>query len=397
MPSYKYKAINNAGKYLKGSIIAENPNHLASILRNQKMELISFGIEAKKRIGGINQKTLIALFLHLEELEKAGIPILESVNDLRETGDSAPIRNLMSDISESIKNGSLFSEAMAKHPKIFNSIYIGLVSNGEKTGSLATSFLNIVDDIKWNMEMKRKVRKATIGPIFGIIMMFVVIGVMTTVVVPKVTDFLRSQQINLPLATRALIAFSDFVKSYWYLIVLSPIVTYIINKIMRYWYKFEVYLDSIMLKLPIIGQIIIKIDSARFCQFFGISFKSGLGILECFDAASAVMKNKAIKRNIAIAKQQISDGKSLAEAIKNVGHFPNLVNRMFKIGEESGNMEDALNNIKFFYEREVNDSIERIISLMQPTLTFVMGGMILWIAIAVFGPIYGSFSTMGGR
>jgi type IV pilus assembly protein PilC len=125
-----------------------------------------------------------------------------------------------------------------------------------------------------------------------------------------------------------------------------------------------------------------------------MTFKSGLGVIECLDAASGVIKNKAIKKSIIVVKQQVSDGQSLAKSLALTGYFPNLVIRMFKIGEESGNMESALQNIKFFYDREINDSIDRLVGMIQPTLTIVMGGMIAWITIAVFGPIYGSFSKI---
>jgi type IV pilus assembly protein PilC len=138
----------------------------------------------------------------------------------------------------------------------------------------------------------------------------------------------------------------------------------------------------------------VKIDSAKFCQFFAMTFKSGLGVIECLESGRLVVSNEAMKRSILVVKQQVSDGQSLAKALANSGLFPALVVRMFKVGEESGNMSDALQNVQFFYDREINDSIDRLVGLIQPTLTFVMGGMIAWVTIAVFGPIYGSFSKI---
>ena len=155
-----------------------------------------------------------------------------------------------------------------------------------------------------------------------------------------------------------------------------------------------VIIDDLKLKLPIFGPIINKIDAAKFCQFFSMTFKSGLGVLECLESSSGVIKNSAIKKSIATVRQQVSDGQALSKAIAATGYFPNLVVRMFKIGEESGNMESALNNIKFFYDREINDSIDRLVSMIQPTITIVMGSMIAWITIAVFGPIYSTFSKV---
>ncbi len=398
MNNFRYKAINENGRYVNGKMSADNPSELITLLHQSGLELVSFKQDRQKSSGGssgkIKSKDLITMFVHLEQLEKAGVSIVDSINDLRETAESAKLKNLMQEIYESIKNGNLFSESLAKHPGIFNTTYVGLISMGEKTGNLANSFASIIDDIKWNMDIKRKTKKATTGPMFGLLMMFVVMGIMTTVVVPKVTAFLTTQDIKLPAITVALIKFSDFIKYNWYLIILSPPAVIFIIKILKRSEEIATKIDDIKLKLPIIGPIVNKIDAAKFCQFFSMTFKSGLGVLECLEASSGVIQNKAMKRSIIVVRQQVSDGQSLAKSIALTGYFPNLVIRMFKIGEESGNMESSLLNIKFFYDREINDSIDKLVGMIQPTITLAMGGMIAWITIAVFGPIYGTFSKL---
>jgi type IV pilus assembly protein PilC len=397
MKHYRYKAIDQDGQYSNSKLSAENPSDLATILRSRALELISYKEEKQKSLGlfgGIKNKELISIFVHLEQLERAGVSIVDSISDLRESADSPRVKNLMQEIHDSIKNGNLFSESLKKHPKIFNPIHVGLITMGEKTGNLTNSFVSIIEDLKWSMDIKRKTRKATIGPSFGILMMFAVIGVMTTVVVPKVTGFIVSQGLDLPFTTISLIKFSDFVKNNWYLIIFSVPLTWLLLKFLSRSSELAIKIDKLKLKMPIFGGIISKIDSAKFCQFFAMTFKSGLGVIECLEAASGVVKNRAIKNSITLVKQQVSDGQSLAKALASSGYFPNLVVRMFKIGEESGNMETALQNIKYFYDREINDSIDRLVGMIQPTLTIVMGGMIAWITIAVFGPIYGSFSKM---
>jgi type IV pilus assembly protein PilC len=397
MKHFRYKVINENGRYVSGRMSAENPSDLATILRSTGLELVSFKEEKQKSYGFFNKiktRDLIAVFIHLEQLERAGVSIIDSINDLKETADSERIKNLMAEIYEAIKNGSLFSESLSKHPDVFNPIHVGLISMGEKTGNLATSFASIIEDLKWNMDIKRKTKKATTGPLFGIVMMCVVLGIMTTIVVPKVTGFIVTQGLTLPVMTVALIGFSDFVKNNWYFIIFSVPLIMILMKLLAKNPEMAVKIDDLKLKLPIIGPIISKIDAAKFCQFFALTFKSGLGVIECLEASSSVIKNKAMRKSIIVVKQQVTDGQSLAKAIALTGYFPNLVVRMFKIGEESGNMETALQNIKFFYDREINDSIDKLVGMIQPTLTIVMGGMIAWITIAVFGPIYGSFSKL---
>ncbi len=397
MNSYRYRAINEAGKYVNSKIMAENPGDLAALLRDMNLELISYKIE-RQQLSFLQQKIrpkdLITIFVHLEQLSNAGISIIDAISDLKETADTPQIKNLMQELHESIKNGHLFSESLAKHPETFNHTYVGLIAMGEKTGNLTNSFASIIEDVKWNMEIKRKTRKATVGPLFGILMMFIVLGIMTIIVVPKVTGFLAAQDVGLPLATRSLISFSQFIQSYWYAIIFFIPALWMTLKILAKSEEIAVKLDDFKLKLPIIGNIMTKIDAAKFCQFFGMTFRSGLGVIECLEASSQVIKNKAIKRSIIAVKQQVSDGQSIAAAIASTRYFPSLVIRMFKVGEESGNMENSLQNIKFFYDREINDSIDRLVSMIQPTLTIVMGGMIAWITISVFGPIYSTFSKM---
>jgi type IV pilus assembly protein PilC len=397
MKHFRYKAINNEGRYIKGKMAAENPADLATILRSTGLEIVSYKEERQSSgsfLDKITSKDLIGIFVHLEQLERAGVSIIDSIDDLKETADSAKVKNLMYEIHESIKNGSLFSESLAKRPDVFNPVHIGLITMGEKTGNLTNAFSSIIEDLKWSMDIKRKTRKAITGPLFGIIMMFVVIGIMTSVVVPKVTGFIVSQGLDLPLMTISLIAFSDFIKGNWYLIIFSVPFLWMVIKVLSQSPEMAVRIDDLKLKIPIFGPIVTKIDSAKFCQFFAMTFRSGLGVIECLEAAGGVVKNRAVRRSILTIKQQVSDGQSLAKALASSGYFPNLVIRMFKIGEESGNMENALQNIKFFYDREINDSIDRLVGMIQPTLTIVMGGMIAWITIAVFGPIYGSFSKI---
>ena len=399
MAQFSFKAIDSSGRYIKGRVAADNQFALANILKSSGQELISFKEEKQQKIGGhffdrIKSRDLIVAFLQLEQLDRAGVSLLDSIQDLKDTADAPKIKALMGEVFESIKNGSLFSESLAKHPDIFSSVYIGLISAGEKTGNLSDAFSSIVDDMKWNNEIKSKTSKATRGPLFGLVMMFLVLAVMTSIVIPKVTGFLLAQNLNLPFFTIALIAFSDFVKNYWYVIVLVWPTIWLTLKLLSLSPEIAVKIDHYKLKVPIIGQIMNKIDAAKFCQFFSMTFKSGMGVLECLDSASAVVKNKAMKQAIVSVKQQVSDGQSLAKAIASVQYFPNLVVRMLKIGEESGNMETALSNIKFFYDREINDSIDKLVGMIQPALTITMGGMIGWITIAVFGPIYATFSKI---
>ena len=159
--------------------------------------------------------------------------------------------------------------------------------------------------------------------------------------------------------------------------------------------KFAYYLDVATINLPVIGIVIRKIEIARFCHFFAITYKSGIGILECLDSSADVVQNQVIKRAIGRMRKDIMDGRRLTDSLMMTGEFPQLVVRMFKVGEDSGNLDNALKNINLFYDAEINTSVDNMVGVLQPALTLMMGGLMMWITIAVFGPIYGSFGNVG--
>jgi len=403
MEKYLYKAINEkSGKITRGDMTVNGYYEIESSLKEMGMLLISYKRIDKKSFFDLslsnkklNTRDLIILFTHLEQLENAGVSIIESLDDIRNSKTyNQSIKILVQELYDSLKNGSLFSEALAKHPKIFNKVYIGLIANGEQTGNLAIAFRSIVDNLKWSDSIKKKTIKAIRYPLFSLFVMMVVMMVMTNIVVPKVTTFLTEQNLKLPGLTIALIAFSHFMQHNSIAIIIGIPITIILYKLMRKNEGFALAADKLKLKIPVFGDIIIKLDASRFCNFFSITFESGIGVLECIESTRQVIGNLAIKDSIDIIKQKVSEGHSLAESIDASGHFPGLVVRMFKVGEASGNMKKSLDNIKFFYDQEITDSIDRIVGMIQPALVIVMGGMMLWITAAIFGPIYDSFSKL---
>jgi type IV pilus assembly protein PilC len=399
MNKFKYRAINSEGKYVKGSIAAENQSDLESFLKSSNLELVWCKSEPQSMLSLIfadrpKTKDIITLFSHLEQLEKAGVSIIEAIADVRDSAESQAVRTVMHEVYESVKNGSLFSEAIAKHPRIFDPVFVGIVSAGEETGNLNDAFTSIIEHLKWSHEMKRKTVKAIRYPAFSLLMMFGVLWVMTTIVVPKVTAFLVDQQIALPLTTRSLIAFSNFVQFKSWLIAICIVVFIVVYKVLYRVPGINVKIDELKPHIPVFGKILVKLDISRFCHFFAMTFKSGIGILDCLESARGAISNLAIKQSIDVVKQQVSDGQSLSKSIGLSGYFPTLVTRMFRVGEESGNMESSLKNVRFFYDQEINDSIDKAIGMIQPTLTIIMGGMMAWITIAVFGPIYATFDKL---
>ncbi len=379
-------------------MVAVNELDLEERLKGLGLDLIRYRMVKSARVsffGRIKARDLIILCIHLEQLERAGVPLLDAIADLRDTTDAPRLRDLLSDVYELVKSGNVLSKALGKYPKVFDNVFIGLVKAGEETGQLADSFMHLANHIKWNEELRRKVKKAIRYPIGLLFLMAGVMTVMMLFVVPQISEFLLSQGFDLPIHTRALIATSEAFVNYWYLIFGLPVFLFMLGVVAyRTSESFAYAIDKMMLRFPLIGKIIVKANLARFTHFFTVTFVSGIDILDCLETAKDVVGNRVLKEAINDVRQNVADGNSLTLALTATGRFPNLVLRMFKVGEESGNMEQALKNVNYFYDREVNDSVEAIVGVIQPALTLLMGLLLLWITAAVFGPLYDSFSKM---
>lgn len=398
MATFKYVALTHKGRKIRGSAMADNELDLEARLKQLGLEIIS-AKEAKERKssrrGKVKLKDMIILCLHLEQLDRAGVPLHESIADVRDSTDSPRLRDIMSGVYESVKNGMVFSKALAQYPKVFNSIFVGLIASAEKTGNLAESFSHLSHHMKWNADLRRKVKKAVKYPIVLLFVISGVISVLMIFVVPKLVDFIVNQGFNIPWHTKLLIGVSEAFVNHWYLILGLPVGLIITLMVLyRLSEGFAYFWDSLMLRAPVIGPVIRKIDMARFSHFFSVMFRSGIEILDALEGSKEVVKNRVLKESLEFVKVSVTEGNSLTNSLRLSNQFPNLVIRMFKVGEDSGNMNDALENINFFYNREVNDAVDGLVGMIQPALTVVMGVLIFWVIAAVFGPLYESFSKM---
>ncbi|MES2985015.1 MAG: type II secretion system F family protein [Pseudomonadota bacterium] len=397
MSQYAYSALNERGRTIKGTMVAENEIDLETRLKEVGLDLIRYREQSRKagKSSRIKLKDMIILCLHLEQLSRAGVPVHEGIADVRDSTDSTKLRDIMTDVLEKVKTGHSLSESLATYPRVFNEVFVGLIAAGEKNGNLTESFVNMSLHMKWTNDLRRKVKKAVTYPVVLLVVMSLVIAILMVAVVPKLLKFITEQGFHIPLHTRALIYTSEAFQNYWYLIFGIPIgcamLTLMLYRTME---PFAYWMDNMLLKLPVLGPTVRKINLARFTHFFSVMFKSGINIPEALIAARDVVKNRVIKESVDIVHRSIVEGNNLTSSLRISNQFPTLVIRMFKVGEDSGNMNDAMTNIKFFYDREVNDSVEAMVGMIQPLLTMVMGGLIFWVIAAVFGPLYQSFSQM---
>jgi type IV pilus assembly protein PilC len=403
MPKYSYRAINSKGRPVRGAITAANESDLFNRLQETNLSLLDCKEmnERANKLAAIFAKRikirdLIQMFMHLEQLQRAGVPLLDALSDVRDTADSARLRDIMGDIYADVSAGSPISAAMAQHPTIFEPIFISLIASGEETGNLPNSFAQVIKHLKWTDAMRSKVKKATRYPKVLVVVVIGVIWVMMGHVVPEVVGFLQNIGQELPPITVALMKTSYFFANYAPYIALGLVVFLFVLRIGRMMSEdFRYRTDYIALRIPVMAPLIRKISLSMFCQTFAVLFTSGLEILKCIDAAKKTSTNLVITEALENVRQQVQEGSPLSLALNSSGEFPSLVVRMVKIGEESGNLTGVLEQVSEFYDKDVNEAVDAMIQMIEPALTVVLGGMLLWIAAAVFGPVYDSFGKMG--
>lgn len=402
MPQYSYRALNDAGKQVRGKINAANESDLYQQLTKLGLMLVDSKPvkESKKILGGgrsIQARDKIQFFVHLEQLQAAGVPLIDSLTDVRDSADDAALRDLTTDIINDVTGGTPLSQAFEKHPKVFGDLYAALVAAGEESGKLTESFQHLVHHVKWEEAIRQRIVKAARYPIIVLIVITLMLGFMMGVVVPGIVEFLAANNSDLPPITVALIATSDFVQSYWWALILTPILAIIgVTALRASSDKMRFALSCLGIRTPRIGALVSKIALSRFCHFFAVMFQSGVPILQCLETAQRVIANRCLEESLKVVRQQVQNGEPLSMAMRNSGQFPSLVVRMVKIGEDSGNLGGVLDNVTSFYDKDVDEAIDAMIGMIEPAMTAISGIIMAWIVIGVMGPIYDSISKLTG-
>lgn len=398
MALYNYKAMGLNGKIVLGRLEAINLIDLEMRLKRVDMDFIN-GSPIKQGAAfnrtRITRPELITFCFHLEQLARAGVPLVESLADLRDSLENPSFREIIAGMVESIEGGKTLSQALAEHPKIFDDVMVSLIRAGEETGSLPEVLANLLESLKWQDELASHTKKLIMYPAFlGTVVMAVTLFMMIYLV-PKMAGFIRNMGQELPLQTKVLIATSDFFVNYWYLVLGLPIIAAaIITFLVKTNYAAHRRFDDLKLRLPWIGGILKKIILSRFASVFAMMYGSGITILDSIKTTENVVGNIVIKEGLERVGNLIAEGQNVTAAFHEVGLFPPLVLRMLRVGENTGALDDALTNVSYFYNRDVRESIEKVQSMIEPVMTVIIGIILGWIMLAVLGPIYDTITKM---
>jgi type IV pilus assembly protein PilC len=401
MALYAYTSMNPAGKLVRGVIDAANLPDLELRLSRMELDLIDSKPAGQRRFslslgrGKVSRKDLINFCFHMEQLTAAGVSVMEGLTDLRDGLDQPRLREVVADMIEDIEGGSQLSEAMGRHPQVFDQAFSSLVTAGEQSGRLTDVFKSLSESLKWQDELASQTKKIIMYPAFvGTVVLAVTIFLMVSLV-PQLTGFIKTMGQELPIHTKALIAVSNVFIHYWYILLAVPVVLVVgIQLVLKSSPRARFLADGYKLRIPLIGPVLHKIILARFVTFFALMYASGITILDCIRLSEGIVNNRQVALGLSQVRQLISEGQGVTAAFQLSGIFPPLVIRMLRVGEATGALDNALRNVAYFYNRDIEDMIERVQALIEPVMTVVLGLMLGWIMLSVLGPIYDTISKI---
>lgn len=383
---------------------AHDEGHLYEQLKAIDMELIKStkagkaGGGLKSLFGRITNRDLIQFFVYMEHMQASEIPLLDCLANARDCSDNKVLQDIVAEVGRDIREGMSLSEAMSKHPQAFDSLCLSIISAGEESGSIVRSYQHLIEHLKWVDDMQRRVKKATRYPILVMFVALAAVVIMMAVVVPQITqffDFIQEGGEELPMTTRSLLMASAFFQDYWWLIMGIVVVGGAVVVLGRAMSElFAYFWDRLILSLPKFGSLVRKINIVRFVKTFSALYTAGIPISDSLKKARDTVENRVLRGAMEDVIMFINNGKSLSEAMVISGEFPLLVTQLVQTGEETGRISSVLDQVSEFYNNDIDEEISGMIALIEPAMTLILGGFILWIAVAVFGPIYSIFEDL---
>jgi type IV pilus assembly protein PilC len=400
VPSFQYKAVDKTGRSVRGGLDAVNEADLELRLRRMSLDLVTCKQVDRKqsRLSGgakITRRDLINFCFDVEQMSRSGIPILEGLRDLRNTIESPRFREVLTIMIEDMEGGKVLSQCMAAHPEVFDKVFVSLVGAGEQTGRMPEVFQSLADSLKWQDELASQTKRLLIYPAMVMLVVMAVVLFLLIYLVPQVTGLLKTMGVALPIQTRFLIATSNIIIQWWPLVFGIPIVGAIVAAVSLTRNSRTQYLwDNAKLHLPIVGAILQKIILARFATFFALMYESGITVLDAMKTSEEIVGNRVIADGLMRAGQQVSAGASLTECFHNLGIFPPLVIRMLRVGENTGALDVALRNVNYFYTRDVRESVDKALKMLEPAITLGLGMVLAFIMWSVLSPVYDVLGKM---
>jgi len=401
MPVFEYRALDAKGKNIKGIIDADSESVARTKLRSQGKYPVSIAVSRSRQgktgsRGGqghglferIKSEEISAMTRQLATLLGAGIPLVQCLDSLVAQTRNAVLKKVIAQIKGSVNEGNTLTSALGEHPKLFSSIFINMVRAGEASGALDIVLERLADFSEKQEVLKGRFRAALVYPVFMAVIGSAILFILITYIVPNITQVFNEMDRVLPLPTVLLIGLSNFLKTYWWAVLVFVI---IVISVLRYFIltpSGRAFWDLVKLKMFIIGPVVQKVILARFSSTLGSLLESGVGLMTSMQIVRTLVDNVHIAKVIDKAMEQVQKGQSMTNALSESEWFPPMYVQMIAVGEQSGNLETMLDKVAKAYEREVETAITGMTSLIEPTMIAVMGLAVGFIVLSILLPIF---------
>jgi type IV pilus assembly protein PilC len=400
MPNYVWKGRNRAGLIQEGVLAADSKDLALSNLRRQNIVVTGIRERGKEisvsKMGRKVPPKILAVFTRqFSVMIDAGLPLVQCLEILANQQEHKSFQKILLQVRQDVEAGSTLADAMRRHPKAFNNLYVNMIAAGEAGGILDTILQRLSIYIEKSVKLASQVRSALIYPIAVIVIAAIVVAVILLKVIPTFAALFTSLGAELPFPTRVVIAASKFLARYFIFFVLA--IGGAIFAFRRYYatYNGRRVVDGLVLKLPILGMIMRKIAVARFCRTLATLTSSGVPILEALDITARTSGNAIVEDAVLETRKSVEGGKTIVEPLRETGIFPNMVVQMIGVGEQTGALDAMLNKIGDFYEDEVDAAVAGLVKLLEPVMIFILGVIIGGIVIAMYLPMFTLINKIG--
>ncbi len=395
MAIFKYKALNEEQKTISGLVDASDEESAVDTLKEKNLTIISLNKESEDSGSGfsfildkIKPKDLVTFSRQLSVLISANVALVQAMKILVDQTENVKFKMVLSEITDDIDEGAQFSAALARKPDVFSDFFTNVVKSGETSGKLDEVLNYLADELEKDYDMQSKIKGAMIYPIFVLLLMTVVGVVMLVFVVPKLTSVMEESGVELPLPTKILIAVSDFLAAYWWLVVAGVIGGIVGFKAAKKNPTSKRFLDMVILRLPIFGPLFQNIYLVRFTRSLQTLIIGGVNISKALGIVAEVVSNSVYSELILKSKHEVEDGNSISGAFQDNKNVPNMVPQMMNVGEKTGKLDEVLKRITEFYTREIDNTVANLMTLMEPLIMIIMGIGVGIMVAAIILPMY---------
>jgi type IV pilus assembly protein PilC len=393
--TYDYKVRDRTGNLVSGQLVGDNESLVLQKLREMGMTPVEvkkhtqgLQMEINLRPGHVKLKQIAIFARQFATMVNSGLPILRALSILGDQTESKELAKVLIQVRMDVEQGSSLSNAMAKHPKAFNNLFVSMVRAGEAGGVLDEVLLELADQMEKEVELRRKIKSAMTYPVVVVCLVVLIMAAMLLFIVPQFESIYANLGGSLPLPTRILLAVSEAFQTYWWAILLGSIGLGILFRRYKKTDAGRARVDALKIRTPVFGPLFHKVALARFSSTFGMLLHAGVPILQALDIVKDTVNNKVISRAVDDVKGSVREGESIAKPLSKHAVFPPMVVQMMAVGEETGAVDTMLDKVSEFYNQEVTASVDALTSLIEPLLIAVIGGAVGAAVVALYMPMF---------